>query len=629
MNKQRFIKITFNLWPWISLAISIAVFALILLSRSPGLLRPVSMALRTGFAAIIPVAMLLVYFIFRIPGKIGEVLALISTMALFAFGLAGVWASGQTQPNLISGLIPVSDATNYYIDALRILSGKDISQFSAMRPFFPGLLSVLLKLTDRNLMAALGIITAIAGVSCYIVSREIQRTHGAEPAAFFLIMMFLYFRFYSGTTLSESLGLTFSMLGFALLWQGKKMNTEGLALFGLTMITFALNIRPGAMFVLPAILLWGCIAFRGDKKISVRFLAAGTAAILIVFYVHGFLIDILAGPGGIPFSNFSWALYGLASGGNSWTYVFQAHPELQSLGVAEQNRAIYSLVIDLVIHQPSLLLNGAFQYWKMFFSSTWYNAYAFAAGDNFTINEVARWGIYFLGSMGFLKWYADRKDDFACLVGLASLGVLASVPFVPPTDAFRVRLYASTIPIFGLLPAMGLAYLRDKLNFRFFRPATNFVKDNLAMPISISLIALILVAPVAVKLNGTPPPEIKTACPPEMQSISIIFDQGTFINVARESLVFLDWNPNFHAGLFRRNTHSLADTYLMEALNEIAPPSTLFYTLDYESNGEALVVIKTEKLPSPGKLSRLCGIWDRDPNTINYRIFYADTAIQN
>jgi hypothetical protein len=204
MNKQRFIKITFNLWPWISLAISIAVFALILLSRSPGLLRPVSMALRTGFAAIIPVAMLLVYFIFRIPGKIGEVLALISTMALFAFGLAGVWASGQTQPNLISGLIPVSDATNYYIDALRILSGKDISQFSAMRPFFPGLLSVLLKLTDRNLMAALGIITAIAGVSCYIVSREIQRTHGAEPAAFFLIMMFLYFRFYSGTTLSES-----------------------------------------------------------------------------------------------------------------------------------------------------------------------------------------------------------------------------------------------------------------------------------------------------------------------------------------------------------------------------------------------------------------------------------------
>jgi hypothetical protein len=215
------------------------------------------------------------------------------------------------------------------------------------------------------------------------------------------------------------------------------------------------------MFVLPAIFLGGCIAFRGDKN-SRSDSRSRTAAILIVFYVHGLMIS-LQDRRNLP--NFFMALYDLLPAG-TLDVCFLAHPELQSLGVAEQNRAIYSLVIDLVIHQPSLLLNGAFQYWKMFFSSTWYNAYAFAAGDNFTINEVARWGIYFLGSMGFLKWYADRKDDFACLVGLASLGVLASVPFVPPTDAFRVRLYASTIPIFGLLPAMGLAYLRDKLNFK-------------------------------------------------------------------------------------------------------------------------------------------------------------------
>ncbi len=163
-------------------------------------------------------------------------------------------------------------------------------------------------------MSAVGILTALAGLASYIASREIQKTHGTEPAIIFLMSMFLYFRHHSGTTLSESLAVTVSLLGIALIWLGKNRSSEWITLFGIGMTAFALNIRPGAMFVLPALLLWGGWYFRGGKRFSFRFFLVGTALITFVFYLNNLMIDILGGPDGVAFQNFSWAVYGLASG---------------------------------------------------------------------------------------------------------------------------------------------------------------------------------------------------------------------------------------------------------------------------------------------------------------------------
>ncbi|MBM3126482.1 MAG: hypothetical protein FJZ87_15670, partial [Chloroflexi bacterium] len=166
------------LWQGICFALSILVFSLILVNRNPNFLRPLSMAMRTGFGLVIPSTALALYFLLRIPGRIGELIAVTGVLSLFALPLAGVWASGKSQSVLFNGLIPLADAANYYIDGLRILNGWEISHFSAMRPIFPGFLSLLLAVTDRNFMASLGILSAIAGFSVYFTGREVQRTHG-------------------------------------------------------------------------------------------------------------------------------------------------------------------------------------------------------------------------------------------------------------------------------------------------------------------------------------------------------------------------------------------------------------------------------------------------------------------
>lgn len=145
------------------------------------------------------------YAAFRIPGRYGELFALTATMALFALGLAGLWASGNTQSVVLNGLIPLTDAVGYYTDATRLQYGVDVSNFTAMRPFFAGLLSFFLRLTGRNLMVTVGIFTAIAGFASYLASREIQDPRH-RACSLFPDLTFLYYRHHSGTTMSEIAG---------------------------------------------------------------------------------------------------------------------------------------------------------------------------------------------------------------------------------------------------------------------------------------------------------------------------------------------------------------------------------------------------------------------------------------
>jgi hypothetical protein len=551
------------------------------------------------------------------------------TLALFALPLAGLWASGQSQSVSISGLIPLTDAASYYNDSLRIILGRNISDFSAMRPFFAGFLSLIMSLTDRNFMLSLAIITAFAGVAIYYAVREIQRTHGAEVAVFLLLMLFLYFRHHSGTSMSETLGVPLGALGFALVWRGLEKESQPLALFGLFMSAFALNARPGPMFILPCMLLWVGWAFRKTNEyISFKFLFWGTCAILASFALNSMLIRILAGPSGTAFSNFSWALYGLASGGKSFNYIFEVHPEITLLQDPERSRVIYRMAFELIVQQPGLFVEGIFQRWSMFFSNSWYAAFSFIGGENYYVSRIARRVIYGLCGLGFLKWFLKPGDRYSGLVALASIGVLASVPFVPPTDAYRVRLYAAAIVVFGLLPGMGISLITSHPRLKVFsKPSPETQPLNVTAWFSAALVALILCGPLFVKATSPTPPTLDVTCPAGSDKIAIRFDPGSFINIRREKDIFLDWAPNFHQTLFRRNVHNLGGNEFIKYLAALEHQTTILASVDYISNRQALIILPLEQLPQPGAYIGVCGYWEPNPALEKSDIFFGNEAI--
>ena len=616
-------KINSYLWQLIVLTIATALFSLIVANRAPNLLRPISMSLRTGFGLVIPITGLLLYLVFRIPNRAGDLLGMAATLSLFAMPLAGLWASGQSQSTILSGMIPLFDAGSYYTDALRLMNGDAFSIFSARRPLFASLLAVLLSITGRNLMASLAIITAITGLACYFTAREIQRTHGAEIAVFILMTLFLFNRAHSGISMSESLGLTLGTLGFGLLWRGASTKSLFYIWAGFFSTTLALNARAGAFFMLPILILWAGWLLRENKLISWKALFISASAVVLGFVFNLALTRLVAVPSGVPFANFSYTLYGLASGGKSWAYVFEAHPEVLAIQEPEQSKRIYQLAFELIRANPLQAAQGALFNWKMLFSNSWYNIYAYLGGENWIITVITRWSMYALCVVGIFAWIRNRKDPIQSLIMASVIGVFISVPFLPPTDAYRMRPYAASIIIFAALPAMGLTYLISQIkSLDKFLDKASPLPTNAMLVQAVVLISVILIVPVLIKSTAKPQPTQTTSCAPGLTPVVVRFDEGTYINLKKQNDPFLDWMPNFHSGTFRENSHSLADSYMINWAEGIDPPKTLFVTLDYLNKRVTLVVIPSTLLPETGALTQICGQWETDPNLGEYGIFY-------
>ena len=617
-------KIKSRLWQLLFLALSAILFGLILANRAPNLLRPISMALRSGFGLVIPITGLFLYFAFRIPNRTGNLVGMAVTLSLFAMPLAGLWASGESQSTILSGLIPLFDAGTYYMDALQLMNGNPFSIFSARRPLFAGLLAVLLSITGHNLMISLAILTAMTGLACYVTAREIQRTHGAEIAVFILMVLFLFHRAHSGISMSESLGVTLGTLGFGLLWRGASTKNLFFIWAGLLTTTLALNARAGAFFMLPILILWSGWLLREDKLVPWKILFISASAVVLGFIFNLALTRLIAVSNGVPFANFSYTLYGLASGGKSWAYVFEVHPEVLGIQEPEKTKIIYQLAFELIRANPMQTVQGALFNWKMLFSDSWYNIYAYMGGENWQITAITRWGMYLLCILGIFGWFRNRKDPIQSLVMAAAIGIFISVPFLPPTDAYRMRPYAASIVIFAALPAMGLIIILNQI-----KKIPLNILDKTSIPQSSSmpaytfvLILVLLVGPVLIKSTAKPQSVQTTPCADGLTPIIVKFDEGTYINIKKQNDPFLDWMPNFHAGTFKENSHSLADSYMINWIAGIEPPKTIFFTLDYLNNKKVLAVVPSTLLPEKGALTQICGLWETDPNLSTYGIFY-------
>jgi hypothetical protein len=372
-------------------------------------------------------------------------------------------------------------------------------------------------------------------------------------------------------------------------------------------------------------MLWSGWAFReAERRFSLRVLAISAAVVLAGFVVNVILVRILSSPTGVPFANFSYTLYGLASGGHSWHYVFELHPELLRLPADEQSSIIYQMAFDLIRKDPGLLLKGALYNWSMLFSDTWYSAYSFVGGESRIWRNIAQWSIFILCVLGLIRSLQKLDDPLSSLVGISVLGILASVPFLPPTDAYRMRPYAVSMIVFGLLPGLGLLFGMEALKLPFL----DKFRHERANPGALLLFTVLLVftgllGPFLVKGLGRIPQLEQVSCAKGLDSISVRFSPGTHFNILRQNQPGLDWMPDFHIGRFRQNAHSLPDAKMITWTEGLDPLHSVFYALDYGSSQKVLVVSRTALLPSPNSLWQVCGEWEDDPELEVYNIFYA------
>lgn len=615
-------------WLFICLTVSITAFSLILINPLPGFMRPLSLSLRVDFWPIIPITACIIYLLFLIHERSGELISVTAIMILFALPLAGMWAYGHAQSAMLGGLIPINDAQGYYTDALRLINNSSFSFFSTRRPLFPGFLSVLLFITDHNLLTSLAILSAVTAISCYFMVREIQRTHGTEVAAFLLMMVFLYYRLHSGVTMSENFGIALGTLGFTILWHGTANKNLWSIWFGIFLSSLALNTRAGAFFILPLLVLFFGRLFRGSKFISWKVIGLASTAIVLGFASSILLGRMVGQRSGIPFANFSYTLYSLAAGGKSWAYIGEVHPEVFLLPEPEHTKRVFELAFELMRENPYQTIQGAFFFWSAIFTDTLYNVFSFVSRENGAINPIVKWVLYLLSIVGVFTWWQDKKKPLNGLVMICVLGIFTSVPFVPPTDSFGMRPYAASVAMLSALPALGLWKIlyRIKLN-TLKQENTDSPLYSLTIYFSVSLLLVTLIGPLLIKVNGSQKTFQASKCSSSPDHIVIHFDQSASINLVKNTADSTDWPPYYHIYIFQKTIHSIEDVNLIKWEESIPPANTIMVTLDLESKSSVLLVLPDKLLPELGEYVQLCGDYEKDPSLEKYNIFYVEQKI--
>ena len=137
----------------------------------------------------------------------------------------------------------------------------------AFRPLFPGLLSILLLLTNHNLLLSLVLMVLGTAFCVFFAAESLRVEYGSLPAALFFSLVYAFIQPMLGDTLTEIPSLAFACLSLVLLFKTNRNPNVMDALLGGTMLVLALSIRAGAFFMLPLLVLWLGLAFQGEAEI--------------------------------------------------------------------------------------------------------------------------------------------------------------------------------------------------------------------------------------------------------------------------------------------------------------------------------------------------------------------------
>lgn len=578
---------------------------------------------RYGLLGILIVITLLLYPAYQIKGWIGILLGLAVTLMLFALPLAGVWNSGVSEQSIFSGLFPWNDANGYYIDARQTLEGKYFSTFSSRRPLFPAFLTFLLGITQENLQSSLAILVLVTAIAVFFLTYEIFKSNGILSGLFTLTIIFLFYRRFAGTTLTTNLGLPLGIIGFTILWYGARQKIIYICLLGTLFMTLALNARAGAFFILPAVLVWGIFCFRSKRRFSLHFLIGGITAILIGFLANQIILKVFGHPDGVAFSNFAHTLYGLVVGGKSWTQIYVDHP-----GVQEHE--MYSLALEAFRQNPFGIVGGALKAWYDYFNPNGMGAFSFIhfnQGQYPVVTARIRQTLYLLSYLSFLfccyKWRKPENTLMVCLI----LGILLSVPFVPPSDADLMRAYAATIPISATLPFLIFTPLfrKVKLNYLIQPPKFNL---SIKAPIYFGLVLVFFctIAPITTKIVSNLSEFTKIVCPNNIDPVYMKFRSGSFVRLVPDTAIGHTHLPNIKISDFRNgfDIFSVGFPELTEELKKIEPSKDIMSGFDLKTGKFMFLIAESEMMPTQNSIIGICEKQEKNPVIEKSNFFIAE-----
>jgi hypothetical protein len=592
--------------------------------------RQVGLTFRYDFT--IPLILFLAIFfpIFYQDGKYWKLASFMLVCVFFALPISGLWSSGQSEQYILSGIIPFSDSRYYYADVRNLIEGNQFFTPHSRRPLFSAFFAPILAGVGGNLQVALAIMVLLTAVSCYLAAREIQASLGTTAAVLTVFLEYLFFRPISGKVLSEGLGFPLCLLSLILFLYAARKNNRLSAFCGLFLISLALCARAGAFFILPALIVWIVWHFRVNAKISLQTTVICLLMIGLGFGINQFIYSMFVSAKSLPFSNFSLTFYGLAVGGKGWLQIFTDHPEIANLPEPYYSQKIMQFAFEVLQRKPINLLIGSFNSWALFFSTDdYYSLFNWVGGGRPIIGTLSRLGLYFLILVGIIDTIRYKKDPIKQLIFLTFLGITLSVPFAPPLDSNRMRVYASVIPFLFLLPAIGLSSIIKFLKLpALTRPAGNISNIYSTIFLSSVIIFTLLFGSLITRVAAKPKNIPLDNCSPGKSSVTLRLSPGAIVNTTNPETTATDWLPDIRLNTFISRSHNLPNWETFPVFDNMQIGKTLANEIDIPTERIILFISDTSLLPPLPSLIQACGYFSVDKMVSEYNVFFADSVVK-
>jgi hypothetical protein len=611
------------------------VYGFILVFRAiPQVFRPSSLTLRYGTTTVILAVGILSFLVLCIQNRWKNVILATWTLALFAFALNGQWASGQSDGWAAGGLLPWADGGTYYYNALRLIQGWNIYSSAARRPLYPIYLSMMLRLAGGNLMVSLALEAALIGISTFMLIRELRKWFGPAPTAMALLLLFMFVRRFTGQTGTESLAYPVSLFGYALLFhsvrQEKKAYAQAETWTSLGLLALAQMVRPGAMFILPGLVIWIGFFFRGSRRFSFSTAGIALGIVVVAFLINSAVFSTFAAPGTMMNDSWSWSIYGIAKGGKGFSQHEIDFPQCEKVSDAECSSMVMQGAVDEILHHPQNLAIGIGKTYAALFSSGYNNLFSYATfsyADNIRAiqDRIVEWIFFGLFFIGLVTCCIRIKNPIYLALVLATFGVFLSVPFAPPTESNRMRLYTSSILITILPVSIGIDALLQILvrwqpirawGVRFLQALAPEERKSLSsfpssrwawVGVSIVLFGFALPYTINVFAKIKPTSLFELSCPAGMSAVVINYQPENALHVDPEPQFFLDWVPRLHEGRFDKGLHASGSQEALKPFFDIEAPAIITHSLALNTGGDIWVASQPDLLQGKSGLLGLCG----------------------
>jgi len=330
--------------------------------------------------------------------------------------------------------------------------------------------------------------------------------------------------------------------------------------------------------------------------------------------VAAFLVNALLGNllvSGTPplMSNMGYGLYGLVAGGKGWKQIFIDHPEIRSLPVYEYTRKILELTWLAFIQHPENLVKGIIYQFSVLFSIQNANGlYSFMRANRLLMDYVLILPAFLLGAIGIRVSYGKRREGLGLLMLVFIAGFLLSLLVSLAYQTQYMRVYAASIPLLGMLPAIGLDTLLRKLpvlrnQVEEFMPSLAGVHLGMACV----LVTVIVIGPFLVRMATEDMVLPADDCPPGSDSVVVRYLPGSTMIILRNNDHQVNWAPYVAQLDFRRDIHNICCDDDIAYFQTIGWPSALFQSVDISTGRMLSVVMPADQLPQPGTVLHMCG----------------------